>query len=204
MWISRVVTGIGKFWSLRSTAPAPDVPLPKGGPIFIIAGSIHPATHHQVEHLTRSGTTMLSPVTLDMGTAQSVVRHLSKGHDVLLSAENIESPPAHNQKIAQSLGWLTTQVMEEVRIGGLILTGGDTALAVLQSLECQALWLHGEIEPGIPWGQVLGGSHPGLAVVANGYEYGSDRSLIKALAHIKKNRIEETKCAHLTDDQDWP
>ncbi len=180
---------LGQVLILRSTAPAPDVPLPKGGPIFIIAGSLHPATHHQVEHLTRSGTKMLSPVALDMWTAQSVVLHLSKSQDVLLSTQNIESFKADSQKIVQSLRWLTTQVMEEVRIGGLILTGGDTALGVLQSIQCQTLWLHGEIEPGIPWGQLLGGSHPGLAVVTKAGGFGNDRSLIKALAHIKKNQI---------------
>ena len=81
-----------------------------------------------------------------------------------MTTEKIERLPANHQNIAQSLGRIVGQVTEKVAIGGLVLTGGDTALGVLQSLECRALWLHGEIEPGIPWGQLLGGSQSGLPI----------------------------------------
>ncbi|MCJ7661634.1 MAG: hypothetical protein MUO67_21000 [Anaerolineales bacterium] len=178
---------LGQVLSLRSSVPAPGVPTPKEGPILIVAGSCHPATHRQIECASRSGTVVLSPTSLDTAAAQSVAFKLSQGQDVLLSTEKIERLPAHNQKIAQSLGWITGQVTEKVEIGGLVLTGGDTAQAVLQSLECSAIWLHGEIEPGIPRGQLLGGSQSGLPLVTKAGGFGSDRSLSNALSFLKKN-----------------
>ena len=181
--LSRV---LGQVLSLRSRVPAPSVPIPKEGPILIIAGSCHPATLRQIEYAGFSGSVVLSPTSLDMETAQSVGSYLSQGQDVILSAENIERQPSHNQKIALSFGWLTNRVTEKAGIGGLVLTGGDTAMAVLQSIECRAIWLHGEIEPGIPWGQLLGGSQPGLPVVTKAGGFGSDQSLTNALSFIKK------------------
>ena len=178
---------LGQVLNLRSSVPAPGVAIPKEGSILVVAGSCHPATHRQIECASRSGTVVLPPTSLDMESAQSVALHLSQGQDVILTIKNIKMLPAHSQKIAQSLGWITNQVSEKVGIGGLVLTGGDTALAVLQSLECQALWLHGEIEPGIPRGQLLGGSQSGLPVVTKAGGFGSDQSLYNALSHLKKN-----------------
>jgi len=179
---------LGQVLSLRSSVPAPGVPTPREGPILIVAGSCHPATHRQIECASRSGTVALSPTSLDTAAAQSVAFYLSQGQDVILTTEKIERLPANHQNIAQSLGRIVGQVTEKVAIGGLVLTGGDTALGVLQSLECRALWLHGEIEPGIPWGQLLGGSQSGLPVVTKAGGFGSDQSLKFALIYMRKKR----------------
>ena len=178
---------LGQVLGLRSRVPAPSVPIPKEGPILIIAGSCHPATLRQIEYAGFSGSVVLSPTSLDMEALHSVTSYLSQGQDVILSAENIERQLADSQKIALRFGWLTNRVTEKSGIGSLVLTGGDTAMAVLQSLECRAIWLHGEIEPGIPRGQLLGGSQSGLPVVTKAGGFGSDHSLANALLFLKKN-----------------
>lgn len=182
--LSRV---LGQVLSLRSRVPAPSVPIPKEGPILIIAGSCHPATLLQIEYAGFSGSVVLSPTSLDMEALHSVTSYLSQGQDVILSAENIERQLVDSQKIALRFGWLANRVTEKSGIGGLVLTGGDTAMAVLQSLECRAIWLHGEIEPGIPRGQLLGGLLSGLPVITKAGGFGSDQSLTNALSFLKKN-----------------
>jgi uncharacterized protein YgbK (DUF1537 family) len=122
-----------------------------------------------------------------MQAVQSALSWLSHGRDVILTSAKLATALQKDHEIAQALGRITKAISEEVDLGGLVVTGGDTAMAILQSLDCRALWLQGEIEPGIPWGQLLTGSQPGLAVVTKAGGFGSDQSLYNALSHLKNN-----------------
>jgi uncharacterized protein YgbK (DUF1537 family) len=104
---------------------------------------------------------------------------------MILTSAQLATALQKDQEIAQALSWITKVISEKVDLCGLVVTGGDTAMAVLQSLDCHALWLHGEIEPGIPWGQLLTGSQPGLAVVTKAGGFGNEQSLYNALSHLK-------------------
>ena len=179
----------GQVLNLRSSAPPPRVPIRKSGPVLVIAGSQHPATRRQVERASVSGIVVISPTSLDIRAVQTAITHLSQGRDVILTTNQLGAPPGKEQETAQGLGWIARVIADRVHLGGLTLTGGDTAMAVLQSLGCRTLWLRGEIEPGIPIGQLLAGSQPGLAVVTKAGGFGSDGSLCSAIVHLKHRWI---------------
>lgn len=61
--------------------------------------------------------------------------------------------------------------------GGLILTGGDTAQLAAQALNAHSLLLHGEFEPGIPWGTLQGGSADTRIAVTKSGGFGSATTL---------------------------
>jgi uncharacterized protein YgbK (DUF1537 family) len=179
----------GQVLNLRPGVPPARVPTRESGPVLVIAGSRHPATRRQVERASACGIVVVSPTSLDIRAVQPALAHLSQGRDVILTTNQLGAPPGKEQETAQGLGQIAGAISDRVQLGGLTLTGGDTAMAVLKSLECPTLWLHGEIEPGIPWGQLLAGSQPGLAVVTKAGGFGSDRSLSNAIVHLKHNWI---------------
>jgi uncharacterized protein YgbK (DUF1537 family) len=66
-------------------------------------------------------------------------------------------------------------------VSDLILTGGDTAMFVLQSLEASSIGLAGELAPGIPWGLVAGGIADGCMVITKSGGFGDRDALARAL-----------------------
>ena len=71
--------------------------------------------------------------------------------------------------------------LESATPAGLLLTGGETARAVCQTLGCTRLWLGGEVEPGIPWSRMVDGRLPGMRVVTKAGGFGGEESLVRAL-----------------------
>ena len=64
-------------------------------------------------------------------------------------------------------------------MGGLVLTGGETALAVCRALGATAIHICGELEVGIPWGRLAGGVAPGLPVVTKAGGFGGPESILR-------------------------
>ena len=68
----------------------------------------------------------------------------------------------------------------ESPVAVLILTGGDTAAFVLQTLNADAIRLAGELAPGVPWGFVEGGEADGCVIVTKSGGFGQQDTLTKA------------------------
>ena len=66
----------------------------------------------------------------------------------------------------------------------LILTGGDTALLVLQTLGAHSILLRGEMFPGIPWGLIQGGLADGRIVVTKSGGFGNADSLTRIVQQL--------------------
>jgi uncharacterized protein YgbK (DUF1537 family) len=57
-------------------------------------------------------------------------------------------------------------------LGGLLLCGGDIAVATCRALRADGIILGGEVQPGVPWGRLVGGEHPNLPVVTKAGGFG--------------------------------
>ncbi len=77
-------------------------------------------------------------------------------------------------------GW-AQRACREFDLGGLFLTGGETALAVCRALGATEIDILGELEAGIPWGRLAGGIAPGLQVVTKAGGFGRSDSLVHVL-----------------------
>jgi uncharacterized protein YgbK (DUF1537 family) len=125
---------------------------------------------------------------------------IARGQDVVLFADPSIDDEVHGNEpsdvkermhakaalIAQQLGELTTRVVQAFPLGGVILTGGDTAKAVCQALGVSGLLLVEEVEPGLPMSRLIG-TKSVLAVTKAG-AFGSKPSLAKALSAIHRNQ----------------
>ncbi len=169
--IARVVTA-----NSARTAPAQSgTPDATPGPVVFVIGSTHQATRAQVEHLQAMEVTAIEPQA--MRAARTLV---SQGRHALILLD-----PARAS--AAELLFLP-EVIQESPIGGLVLCGGDTALAVCRALKAQAIELEGEVCIGIPYGRLVGGPAAGLRVVTKAGGFGAREALAEAAMFLSPRR----------------
>ena len=127
-------------------------------PLVVVAGSAHPATRAQLSRLEhRAEIEALTP-SADPGAHDSVRRH----------------------ETVTRLAEAARERVERARPGTLLLTGGETAVAVLRGLGATGLRLAGEIEPGLALGTLAGGPFEGLVVMTKAGGFGDADALIRA------------------------
>lgn len=88
------------------------------------------------------------------------------------------------QRIVASLAQTGARLIREGRISGIVATGGDTANALCNALEAQALEILSEVEAGIPIMRVLGTQSLPLVTKAGGF--GSPAAIGEALVRVKQ------------------
>jgi uncharacterized protein YgbK (DUF1537 family) len=93
--------------------------------------------------------------------------------------------PTVRRRITEALAAGAAEVVEDGRASNLVLTGGSTARAVLDSLDATALRMTGdEVAPGIPLATVDGGSADGVTAVTKAGGFGDEQAIIKSLARL--------------------
>ena len=156
------------------------VPVAVHGPVVTVAGSMSAMGQDQAINVAQGSIPLaLHADMLREGPEGRAWRLLAKAyarlitnHDVwlaLLSAPGEKEDPA----LAQALASFCAS--EAKRIGGLILTGGETARAVLDAFGVQSLEVIGEAEPGVP----LSITDAGLPVITKAGAFGDTETLAR-------------------------
>ncbi len=186
-------------------------------PVLTMAGSVNQVTRRQLEIAMGEPGSMaytIDPRDYDAGMSESRERlllaramdslspalHGSARHVIISIAcvkedtadfmEEIERREARANRLNRMLGSLGSHIIREFPLSGLILTGGDTARAVLGALGVNKLRLGPEILPGIPLGWSIGGPStvPPVLTKAGGF---GDENALATLAGLLRNRIAE-------------
>jgi uncharacterized protein YgbK (DUF1537 family) len=138
---------------------------PARGPVLTVAGSVSTVSQRQCEDLVEAGALAwqrLDPDVLREGSdsprwtevQRSVAELLSGGEDLVVTIGDKTRDLGEGRMLAASLARLLAPAW--ARVGALILTGGETARAVLSCNGVGALELVGELEPGIPISTTVG------------------------------------------------
>ena len=77
-------------------------------------------------------------------------------------------------KVRSIVGRLAMEILEQVKVSGVFLTGGDTALGMLMNIEADGSQILSEIRVGIPLVQVKGGKYEGMKLVTKAGAFGAD------------------------------
>ena len=86
-------------------------------------------------------------------------------------------------RLAQRLAETTLAVVRRLQNAlRLLLTGGDTALAVCSMLNTNAIELLDEVESGVPVGRMIGGLAEGAVVITKSGGFGDRETLWRALS----------------------
>lgn len=140
-------------------------------PVLLMIGSTHPVTAAQIEHLAYAGA-----VVLDAGEVLAARRALLARRHTMVRLD-----PA---RIATASLSVWGDAIRECSVGGLVLCGGDTALAVCRALAVEGIDLEREVVTGIPSGRLVGGPLAGLPVVTKAGGFGGPDALAQAVKFL--------------------
>lgn len=179
---------------LSARAPRPVGPRATDRPTLIVAGSQHGATARQIAALANQGSPVvrLAQVQIDDlaspidETIADVAAHLAAGETTVITTSGLMPSASGERSVAKRLAEIATARTVRNAYGGLVLTGGDVAVAVCQGLGANALWLGGEIYAGQPWALLAGGALPGLPVATKAGSFGGDRAMIACVEHLRQ------------------
>jgi uncharacterized protein YgbK (DUF1537 family) len=181
----------------RSAAPRAAA-APRGLPVLAAIGSAHAATAEQVGRLTERPDVAEVPLLLDLlahgrqeaavaAAVEDAARALAHGRSVVVRAGPEPAAPAPGsprradlaERIPRALAAVAERLAADARIGGLILSGGETAVGVGRALGARGLLLDDELEPGVPLGRLLGPCPFPVVTKAGGF--GVPDTLVRAL-----------------------
>jgi len=162
------------------------------GPILVIAGSRNGVSVGQVETARNAGVRVfeldpdLGP-TPDPPTREVLAasRALDLGQDAVLTTSNSFNSCLGEAGVAERLGQWARILVDRHAIGGLVLTGGDVAMAVISALSADGIRLESELLPGIPLGILVGGARPDLPVITKAGGFGSPGTLVQAIQFLR-------------------
>jgi uncharacterized protein YgbK (DUF1537 family) len=177
--------------AMREPLSAPD------GAILLICGSLSEVAHRQaaafaaepdvvtvlVDSAALAG--VRSAETEADRCQRAVAAALRQGCDcaLVVGTQTVHSADAAHH-IADALGRIGAEIIQEHQLGGLILTGGDTARAVCHAAGVTGIDLFGEVEPGMPLGRLIGQIQ--LPAVTKAGAFGSDEALVHARKRLQQ------------------
>ncbi|MCZ4673975.1 D-threonate kinase [Citrobacter sedlakii] len=181
-------------------------------PVLVVAGSMSEATRRQVEKALCQA--RASVVDIDasrlisaqaeqeiaavveqacalLGRQQHTILRTSRSADdrQMIDALCTEAGVSRQQlgeMLSQRLGTITLRIIEQARIGGLFLIGGDIATAVASALGAEGYRIQSEVAPCIPCGTFVNSEIDDLPVITKAGGFGSDSTLCDALYFIEE------------------
>lgn len=172
------------------------------GAVLSVAGSVSATTLAQLNHVPDEAVVSLDGAVLVEGDAptaavERAVQRLREDRPVVLTAatddaavertlafgrdRNLTSAEVRD-RVAAGLAAAATDVLQEETPSGLLLTGGDIAVAVIRELDATAVTLTGqEVEAGIPISTFADGATAGLALITKAGGFGSEETIVNCL-----------------------
>ncbi|CUX22047.1 four-carbon acid sugar kinase family protein [Clostridium sp. C105KSO13] len=180
-------------------------------PALGVVASISTVTNRQMHYCEEKGYTMVKVPVHEILTEESrmsqyrdmAIAALKRGEDTILltstsyNREEMEmSQKAGEEKgmsltdtgeyVRSMIGRTAKEILEAVPVSGVFLTGGDTALGVMESIEAAGTEILSEILTGIPMVRAKGGMFDGLKLVTKAGAFGGDDAAAFAMRKIKE------------------
>ena len=89
------------------------------------------------------------------------------------------------RQLLPSLEKLAGEIIQNINIKGILLTGGDTAIKTAQSLNISGVILHDEIVHGIPYGYFEGEEYKEIIIVSKAGGFGGEDAIFLVLNFLK-------------------
>ncbi len=144
-----------------------------------------PILNLEVEQLNREGVT---PGKV-RSTVEEIDHFLGQGKRVALSSTFSQFVPALKQSVATIMAEVVAGIVNSHKFAGLFLSGGDIAAEVCRSLSVSAIRVHGEVEPGVPAGELIGGKGEGIRIVTKAGGFGTEAALVKSILYLEKGYL---------------
>ena len=182
-----LATALVRSGTIPSLAPPAPPVMSRHGPILVVSGTRHAATARQIDVAVDHGFARVRPKSITRWSESEIKRlvdetseAISSGADTILTVTGCDSAEIPGHAIAAQLATIVNSESILENVSGLILTGGDNALAVCDALAVDCLWLRGEVLPAVPWATLGGGRLDGLPVITKAGSFGGDTALTES------------------------
>ncbi|MDR1325237.1 MAG: four-carbon acid sugar kinase family protein [Treponema sp.] len=180
-------------------------------PALAMVASLSSVTRNQVQYAEKQGVSLVKIALYDIleqsvcieDIAAKAVSFLREGRDTIVlssstySAEEYEKAESAAKRAGLSreqmsaftektMGCLSMLILKKVRISGLFLAGGDTAMAFFEKAGSKGSSIVTEIALGIPLMRLRGGIHEGLKVVTKAGAFGKEDAIFYALHKLRE------------------
>lgn len=184
-------------------------------PILVVVGSVTSISAVQAqEAMTNEGvfglninieSVIMSPEKEKYRILAETLKHMDEGLDVILTTalerDNLVTASYLSKdlemtlseiscKIAGFMGEIVYNILELRRVSGMVLTGGDTAINIINKLSAKGSILEVEVEMGVPLVTLLGGPFEGLPMITKAGAFGKSDT-IKNSINFLKNRAND-------------
>jgi uncharacterized protein YgbK (DUF1537 family) len=187
-WLPCGSTGLAAAWvkalglHKSYTPPRPQV---NSAPVLVVAGSRNPVTIKQIrcaQAVSRLSTIELAPGDEEADRWAGLEEALKSRSNTLLTSTLAQLVPEAGPSLNALMGRLTARACQEFELAGIVLTGGDTAMVVCEALGTSGMRIIGELQAGIPYGTLIGGSGERLWSVTKAGGFGSENVLVEAMS----------------------
>ncbi len=117
--------------------------------------------------------------------ARALADHLGHDRRVVLTTAGRAPSTQGPEFVARLLAGVTARLAERGLVGGLVLTGGDVAAAVVDRLGTREIVLGGEVQPAIPWGTLRAALLPSAPVITKAGSFGEPETLRDCLTFLQ-------------------
>jgi len=111
---------------------------------------------------------------------------LSQGKSMAFSSTFSQYNPAMKWSIASIMAKAVAGIIAIQKLAGLFLSGGDIAVEVCRRLTASAIQIRGEVEPGVPAAELIGGQGQGIRVITKAGGFGTEKALIKSISYLER------------------
>ena len=112
-----------------------------------------------------------------------------KGKGLAISSAFSQYIPALKQAMPRIMAEMVAGILTSHGFAGLFLSGGDIALEVCRRLQASAIQVNGEVEPGVPAGELIGGQFPGMRIVTKAGGFGTEAAMVKSIVYLERGSL---------------
>lgn len=111
-----------------------------------------------------------------------VTKSFEKGREYGLDRSEV------GETIASFLGEIARYIIQEIKIRGILFTGGDTAIKATQCLNISGTIIQDEILPGVPYGYFVEEQYKNIIIVTKAGGFGNEDAIFQVLTFLKNGR----------------
>ncbi len=203
-----LASALAKSVGHEQTAKENPIPIDPTAQLLLISGSLHPASHQQIQELASSVNIALLPIkaadilqerpsinAMATQSAQEIARAFDSGRHAALYWEDPVSVQAlledestnewRVQAIAEFYKGVLEKLHDQSKMSDLIVVGGETAYVVAKALQAMSVLITDEVRPGIPVGQLAGGLAAGQLLVTKAGGFGRHTVLVEVIEYLE-------------------
>jgi uncharacterized protein YgbK (DUF1537 family) len=151
--------------------PSEIMPASARGPVFVLSGSQSPVTAEQI-----CAASSYEKVEIELGSSRSArrcVELLRSGRHVLAHTGRADGDARNGAAIAAACAELLSQVLQQVPLSRVGVSGGDTSSHSVQALGVESLEYAAQLGPGVALCRVRGTRLEGLELMLKGGQMGA-------------------------------